>query len=93
MWYDVMVRANEIINGKQVVNTYRIHLQKLNSQLRSIQDAGSYVLGVIPIVKQKEEDRVPDISETYLRKDIDPRLTKVVGEVDSSGHKIMYDGY
>ena len=62
MWYDVMVRVNETVNEKQVVNTYRVHLQKLNNYLRNVQDVGHYVLGVIPLFKAKT-----DISGMFQR--------------------------
>lgn len=66
LWYDIMIRAHETVNGKQVVVTRRVPLLYLNGSIRGVQNSGNYVVGVIPIFKKREsvryrEDPVNDI--------------------------------
>ena len=101
MMFDVMVKAGKNVAGKDIFNVYRVHDTTLSSYLRNVQDVGYYVVAVIPLFRKKEQIlnrdpeesgiSVPNISETYFRKDIDPRLLKTVSKeppyvpVDSIG--------
>ena len=89
-----MVKAGKNESGKDVFNVYRVHDAVLSQYLRNAQDNGKCIVSVIPLFRQKMKDvvgryifdnesteRISDISETYLRKDIDPRLLKTVGYV------------
>lgn len=72
MWYDVMIRVNtEDINMKQIVHTYRVRLQELNNHLRRNQDAGHYILGVIPLFRGKDNEDVTanEIKDDELKED------------------------
>lgn len=65
LWYDIMIRAHETVNGKQVVVTRRVPLPYLNGCVRGVQNSGNYVVGVIPIFK-KREPRPEGLTEVDL---------------------------
>lgn len=88
MMFDVMVKAGKNTVGKDIFNVYRVHDSTLSSYLRNVQDVGYYIVAVIPLFRKKEqiidrddENRILDISETYYRKDIDPRLLRTVDSI------------
>lgn len=53
MIFDVMVRSGWNENGKPVISVYRYHDSKLGECLRNIQEAGQYIITVIPLFKPK----------------------------------------
>ena len=62
MIFDVMIREGTNHLGKQMVNTYRYHDSQLSSCIRNIQNVNLYIVGVIPLFRNKQVD----IAQQYI---------------------------
>lgn len=67
MILEVMVREGHNAIGKQMVNTYRYHDSRLSHCIRSIQNCGYYIVGVIPLFRNKEKD----VAQRYIDDTLD----------------------
>lgn len=53
MIFNVMVVVGKNADDKQIVNMVRVYDSKLSEYLRSIQNAGHYIIAVIPLFRVK----------------------------------------
>jgi hypothetical protein len=86
MIFDVIIKVGTNAAGKDVINVYRVHDKSLGAYLRNVQDAGHYIVSVIPLFRKREEVG-EKVTGGLFRKDIDPRL------VDPINPDIMIDPY
>jgi hypothetical protein len=66
MIFDVMVEEAVNSNGKQIIFVYRVHDSMLSRYLRELQIQGKYIIGVIPLFKNrfKKEDEKNEVVKT-----------------------------